>query len=114
MSASHDQKAFEARDYYELLGVAKDSTGKQITKAYRKTALRYHPDHNRSDYATAAFQHLTRVHQVLTKDALRKMYDRTGSVEDEDMQFEVRLFVNGWVCRVCVCGDLLYVLRCVV
>ena len=69
----------EKPDYYELLGVSRDASVAEIRKAYKKLALKHHPDRNGgcSD-ATAQFKAVTEAYQVLTDDEKRARYDRFG------------------------------------
>ncbi|MBW2528953.1 MAG: molecular chaperone DnaJ [Deltaproteobacteria bacterium] len=69
----------EKRDYYELLGVAQDATTDDIRKAYRKLALKHHPDRNAgSREAEAKFKEVTEAYQVLSDADKRQRYDRFG------------------------------------
>ena len=66
-------------DYYELLGVPRDADGEQIKKAYRKLALKYHPDRNDgSKEAEDRFKEVTEAYEVLRDSEKRAMYDRYG------------------------------------
>ena len=67
------------RDYYEVLGVTRDADLKTIKSAYRKLALKYHPDRNPGD-ATAEenFKEAAEAYEVLTDDNKRALYDRAG------------------------------------
>jgi len=70
------------RDYYEILGVKKDATPAEIKKAYRKLALKYHPDRNSSDGgAEKKFKEINEAYQVLGKSEKRARYDQFGSAE---------------------------------
>jgi molecular chaperone DnaJ len=67
------------RDYYEILGVARDADADGIKKAYRKLALQYHPDRNGGDKdAEDKFKEATEAYEVLRDDAKRANYDRFG------------------------------------
>jgi molecular chaperone DnaJ len=67
------------RDYYEILGVAKDADGEAIKKAYRKLALQYHPDRNGGDReAEEKFKEATEAYEVLRDGEKRGLYDRFG------------------------------------
>lgn len=69
----------EKRDYYELLGLARDASTDDIRKAYRKLALKYHPDRNAgSREAEAKFKEVTEAYQVLSDPDKRDRYDRFG------------------------------------
>jgi len=67
------------RDYYEVLGVERRADGAQIADAYRKLAIRFHPDKNPGDAAAAdRFKEAARAFEVLSNDELRARYDRFG------------------------------------
>ncbi|MFI3290440.1 MAG: molecular chaperone DnaJ [Opitutales bacterium] len=66
-------------DYYELLEVAKDASAQEIKKAYRKLAVKYHPDKNKGDKAAEEkFKEISEAYQVLSDDDKRAAYDRMG------------------------------------
>ncbi len=67
------------RDYYEILGVSKDSDEDEIKKAYRKRALKYHPDKNSGDkVAEERFKEAAEAYEVLRDAEKRKIYDLYG------------------------------------
>jgi DnaJ family protein B protein 4 len=63
-------------DYYELLGVPKTATAKQIQKAYRRKAVQYHPDKTNGD--RTMFDHISTAYDVLSDEKKRSIYDRYG------------------------------------
>merc|ERR1711939_1276813 len=70
--------------YYHLLGVRADATDAQIKTAYRKAALKNHPDRNRDDpNAEAKFQEIGEAYQILSDSNLRAVYDRRGKKSSE-------------------------------
>ena len=67
------------RDYYEILGVQKNASKEEIKKAYRKQALKYHPDKNPGDKsAEEKFKEAAEAYEVLSNDEKRSRYDRFG------------------------------------
>ena len=69
----------DQRDYYEVLGVERRASSAQITDAYRKLAIRWHPDKNPgSDEAAVRFKEAARAFEVLSDPDLRSRYDRFG------------------------------------
>ncbi len=67
------------RDYYEILGVAKDASKDDIKKAYRKLAIQFHPDKNRGDKAAEEkFKEATEAYEVLSDDQKRASYNQFG------------------------------------
>ena len=67
------------RDYYEVLGVSKSATQEEIKKAYRKQALKYHPDKNPGDTeAEAKFKEAAEAYEILSNQDKRSRYDRFG------------------------------------
>jgi len=65
-------------DYYKRLGVEKDSDADTIKKAYRKLAMKYHPDRNSSSDAEENFKRVTEAYEVLRDPEQRQLYDRFG------------------------------------
>jgi molecular chaperone DnaJ len=67
-------------DYYEILGVERDASGDQIKSAYRKLALKHHPDRNPENKheAEEKFRHATEAYSVLSDPQKRQVYDRYG------------------------------------
>ena len=69
----------EKRDYYEVLGVAKTASADEIKSAYRKLAMKYHPDRNPGDAsAKAKFQEASEAYEVLSNPEKRQRYDQFG------------------------------------
>ena len=67
------------RDYYEVLGVAKDASGDDIKKSYRKLAMKYHPDRNPGDKeAEEKFKEAAEAYEILSDETKRNTYDRYG------------------------------------
>ena len=67
------------RDYYEVLGVSKGADESEIKKAYRKLALKYHPDKNPDDAsAEEKFKEAAEAYEVLSNTEKKAQYDRFG------------------------------------
>jgi len=78
------------RDYYEVLGVAKDASAKDIAAAYRKLAIKYHPDSNPGDEgAVEKFKEAAEAYEILNEPEKRARYDQFGhqGVEDQAPHF---------------------------
>lgn len=68
------------KDYYEILGISKSASQDDIKKAYRKLAMKYHPDHNAGDKnAEEKFKEITEANEVLSDPEKRKKYDTLGA-----------------------------------
>lgn len=72
-------------DYYRILSVEKSSTDVEIKKAYRKLALKVHPDKNTHPNAQEAFKIVCRAFEVLSDSTKKRIYDQTGTDPDERM-----------------------------
>ncbi|MBN1860355.1 MAG: molecular chaperone DnaJ [Candidatus Thermoplasmatota archaeon] len=68
----------EKKDYYDILGLDHSATKDDIKKAYRKLALKYHPDKNKEKSAEEKFKEISEAYAVLYDDEKRKMYDQYG------------------------------------
>ncbi|MGY8993078.1 MAG: molecular chaperone DnaJ [Rhodospirillales bacterium] len=71
-------------DYYDLLGIARDASGDDIKKAYRRLALKFHPDRNPDDKAAEQkFREVSEAYEALKDDQKRAAYDRFGKAAFE-------------------------------
>lgn len=66
------------KDYYEVLGVTRNATETEIKKAYRKLALQYHPDRNKTKEAEGKFKEVTKAYEVLSDPQKKQTYDQLG------------------------------------
>lgn len=66
------------KDYYKILGVGKSATEEEIKKAYRKLALKYHPDKSKEKGAEEKFKELAEAYEVLSDKRKREIYDQVG------------------------------------
>ncbi len=69
------------KDYYQILGVGREATAEEIKKAYRKLAMKYHPDKAKGDkkQAEEKFKQISEAYAVLSNPEKRKEYDEFGS-----------------------------------
>src|SRR5687768_16766331 len=66
-------------DYYETLGVGRQASADELKAAYRKLAIKYHPDKNQGDKQTAEkFKEMNEAYSVLSNEEKRKLYDQFG------------------------------------
>lgn len=76
-------------DYYKILDVSRDASTEEIKKAYRKLAMKYHPDKNQGDkHAEEMFKKASNAYEVLRDPKKRKRYDHGGMSGLEDMGFQ--------------------------
>ena len=67
-----------ARDYYGILGVARNASADEIKRAYRKLARQYHPDVNPDPETQERFKEITQAYEVLSDPKKREVYDLVG------------------------------------
>ena len=70
--------ATKYQDYYKMFGLERNATAKDIKKAYRKLARKYHPDINKEKTAEENFKKVTEAYEVLKDPEKRKLYDQVG------------------------------------
>src|SRR5918911_2049095 len=73
------------RDYYEVLGIQRSASKEEIKNSYRRLALQYHPDRNKSPGAEERFKEISEAYAVLSDDEKRKRYDTYGHVGPEEV-----------------------------
>ena len=66
------------KDFYSVLGVNKSATKAEIKSAYRKLALKWHPDQNKDAGAEKTFKEINHAYEVLSDDTKKNMYDQLG------------------------------------
>ena len=83
-------------DYYKLLEIDKKATPEEIKKAYRKTALKYHPDKNKEPGAEEKFKQINEAYSVLSEPEKREIYDKYGfeGLENNGVNFNKADFSN--------------------
>ncbi|MFN7991345.1 MAG: molecular chaperone DnaJ [Candidatus Micrarchaeia archaeon] len=80
------------RDYYEILGVARNASADEIKSAYRKLALKYHPDRNKDESATERFKEISEAYAVLSDEKKRAEYDQYGHAGFDQMYSQEDIF----------------------
>ncbi len=75
------------KDYYQALGLLRDSTAADIKKAYRKLARKYHPDINKAENAEEKFKEISEAYEVLSDLKKRKRYDNLGKDWEKGQDF---------------------------
>ncbi|MEK6193817.1 MAG: DnaJ domain-containing protein, partial [Deltaproteobacteria bacterium] len=82
-------------DYYNALGVDKSASGDEIKKAYRKLAMKYHPDHSKGDKAAEEkFKRISEAYAVLSDKEKRQQYDTFGSSDFHQRYSQEDIFKN--------------------
>ena len=83
------------KDYYNTLGVDKKASDDEIKKAYRKLAMKYHPDHSKGDKAAEEkFKKISEAYAVLSDKEKRQQYDTFGSTDFHQRYSQEDIFKN--------------------
>jgi molecular chaperone DnaJ len=76
-------------DLYEELEITKESTPEQIKKAYKKLAMKWHPDKNSgNEQATEKFQRISHAYSILSDSKKKAYYDKYGTIDEDNFNFE--------------------------
>lgn len=75
--------SLSSKDYYKILGVSKNSSAKDIKKAYYQLAKKYHPDTNKDSDSSKKFQEVSEAYEILSDDTKRKEYDTFGTTTEQ-------------------------------
>lgn len=89
-------KIRRCKDYYQILGISKESTDSDIKRHYRKLALQFHPDKNKAPGAAEAFKMVGNAFAVLSDPDKRKQYDMYGSEEQQQRRRTNTYYDNGY------------------
>lgn len=82
------------KDYYCILGIEKGASDEDIKKAYRKQALKFHPDKNKSPQAEEKFKEIAEAYEVLSDPKKREIYDQFG----EEGKYSMNIFLSLQLC----------------
>ena len=99
-----------SKDFYKVLGVSKDATEDDITKAYRKLARKYHPDLNKTKEAEERFKDISEAYDVLSNKEQRQKYDAIRQFGMGGARFSGGSG-QGWVRRFRILGYLRFDVR---
>lgn len=90
------------KDYYKILGIAKNAKDDEVKKAYRKMALRFHPDKNKTIGAEEKFKEVAEAYEVLSDKKKRDIFDRYGEegLKGSNGEYENEIAVNADTNRV--------------
>jgi curved DNA-binding protein len=89
------EQTMSATDYYKVLGVDKKASDSEIKKAYRKMAMKYHPDHTKGDKAAEEkFKQISEAYAVLSDKEKRQQYDTYGSTDFHQRFSQEDIFRN--------------------
>ena len=84
----------QKRDYYEILGIPKTANVDEMKKAYRKLAMKYHPDKNKAPDAEDRFKEISEAYGVLSDETKRKQYDQFGHAGIDSKYSREDIFKN--------------------
>lgn len=93
------------KDYYKVLGISKGASEDEMKKAYRKQALRFHPDKNKSPGAEDKFKEIAEAYDVLSDAKKRDIYDRFGEEGNNTafVSFQSAAFIDDPLPPACSC-----------
>lgn len=74
------------KDYYQILGVSRDADANTIKKAYRKLAMKYHPDVNKEAGAEERFKEINEAYGALSDPEKKALYDQYGTIDEQEIQ----------------------------
>lgn len=86
------------KDYYKTLGISKGATDEDIKKAYRKQALKWHPDKNKSAAAEEKFKEIAEAYEVLSDPKKREIYDQYGEEGNAVVVFLISRCITFYLC----------------
>ena len=81
------KELMKKKDYYDILNISKDATPEQIKKAYKKQAIRFHPDKNHSKLSTECFKKISEAYQCLSDPEKKSFYDKYGNEQEFKEQY---------------------------
>ena len=76
------KELMKKKDYYDILNISKDATAEQIKKAYKKQAIKFHPDKNHSKLSTECFKKIGEAYQCLSDPEKKEFYDKYGNEQE--------------------------------
>jgi curved DNA-binding protein len=80
------------KNHYQILEISKNATQDEVKKAYRKAALKYHPDHNPSDKEAFFFKEIKSSYEVLSNPIKRKQYDNIIKRQNQSKEYKTTYY----------------------